>query len=527
MLDRILGRRRGPTAVDREANWRSNARARAERHGVAYEHVPRAEIWQVSGGRCHLCGRSWGAGDAWQPDHIVAVTRGGPNVLANLRVSCGGCNRRKSAKRRPPPRHIQNAAHTLAWYISARLCGAGQPVTPRAGVVDIIPAPQCYTVLLACDPRDLPRVLKPDTGEVLAAALGVAEPLAVIREGSRIAVQVPCAVRRVRLATMPARGGAFGMGINTRGRVLQVDLSKPETAHVFAVGGTGSGKTTLVQGIVAQLARANSPDALRIAGIDTKRELFTGPLATLPHLLYRPAETDEEAAAVVAAVTDELNRRIAGQERRPRILLVIDEAWDIDTTQLERIARMGRSYGVHIVAATQRGVAGDMAKSAAGQFGVRICGLLAPGDQWTAANIGVGDIYKSLTCTGDFAAYITRRQSGQAPVVRFMAAHEPEGSAYWTEGWPDPVDPPRVPAASKGKGQAGKATPAAPAVPDHDTILEMVRREYTGPLTANAIRLWSQARGITGPGRGIAYDRAKQLATALAGNTETAASLTH
>lgn len=504
MFDRLLQRRRGPTAADREAAWRSNSRARAARYGVAHEDVTRAEIWQASGGRCWICGKAWRIGDAWQPDHRTPISKGGTHVLANLAVACGTCNRRKSAKRRPPPARVQSAAHTLAWYLSARLCGEGQRVTPRVGVVEIIPAPQCYTVMLACDPRDLPRILRADTGEILAAALGADQPLAVIREGARVAIQVPRAVQRVRLATMPARGGSVGIGINTRGRVLAIDLARPETAHVFAVGTTGSGKTTLIQGIVAQLARANGPDRLRIAGIDTKQELFTGPLATLPHLLYRPAVDQAEASATVAAVTAELDRRIAGQERRPRIVLVIDEAWDIDTTQLERIARMGRSYGVHIIAATQRGVAGDMAKSAAGQFGVRICGLLAPGDQWTAANIGVGDIYKSLRCAGDFAAYIGGRQS----ITRFMAAYAGADDPYWREGWPDPVDPPRV---TVGMGTRAAATT--------DAILEAVRREYDGPLTGRAIMLWTQAKGLTGPGRGIAWGRAKEIADMLTGKT--------
>lgn len=45
------------------------------------------------GDRCWMCG-----GDFEHVDHVKPVSKGGPHLLANLRPSCGRCNRSKSGK---------------------------------------------------------------------------------------------------------------------------------------------------------------------------------------------------------------------------------------------------------------------------------------------------------------------------------------------------------------------------------------------------------------------------------------------
>lgn len=52
------------------------------------------------GGKCVICGRGPGHGDAvkLEVDHIVAVSRGGGNEMANLRTLCGDCNRGKGGR---------------------------------------------------------------------------------------------------------------------------------------------------------------------------------------------------------------------------------------------------------------------------------------------------------------------------------------------------------------------------------------------------------------------------------------------
>src|SRR5690606_18230624 len=44
-------------------------------------------------GKCWICGGPWD-----QVDHVKPLSKGGPNILANLRPACGTCNRRKGNK---------------------------------------------------------------------------------------------------------------------------------------------------------------------------------------------------------------------------------------------------------------------------------------------------------------------------------------------------------------------------------------------------------------------------------------------
>ncbi len=45
---------------------------------------------------CHLCGRPIGGQD-WDVDHVVPVSRGGGDELANLRPAHASCNRARGA----------------------------------------------------------------------------------------------------------------------------------------------------------------------------------------------------------------------------------------------------------------------------------------------------------------------------------------------------------------------------------------------------------------------------------------------
>lgn len=514
-LNRLTGRkpkRQAPTADARNRAWLVNSRARAERYGVPHEDIPRGDIWRASNGRCHRCGRPWAEGAEWQPDHLSPVSKGGAHVLANLRVSCPQCNRRKGAAVRPPPANVQATARAIAWHASRRLTKPGARVLPLCRPVAITKAPQCYTVQLACNPHDIPKLLQPETVEIITGALGLQAPVAIVRDGARVAVQVPFArPELVRLATMPAEDGRVGLGIDTAGRILAADLANPNTAHAFLAGNTGSGKTSLAQAWIALLARANTPDALRIVGIDVKQELFAGPLASLPHLLYRVATTPEEGAALVAWVKGEIDRRMDARVFRPRILVALDEAWSIDAHDLEAIARLGRSLGVHLLAMSQRGVSGDLQKGALTQFGVRICGLLGPDDGWTARNMGAQDLYPALLRSGDFCALIAGDPARQAR--RFQAAYAPPGDAFWRDGWPDPVDPPAIPRGRKTPAQATR-----PARMTFEALVDLARREYRGRISGEAIRLWSIERSLGGDGRGVGSDTAKAIAAALTGN---------
>jgi 5-methylcytosine-specific restriction endonuclease McrA len=93
---------------DRQAYWREN-RDRLLPSIKAAQHRRRARERQVLaipftvqqlesrlsvwGHRCWMCGKP-----GEHVDHVIAIARGGPHVLANLRPACARCNRRKNRK---------------------------------------------------------------------------------------------------------------------------------------------------------------------------------------------------------------------------------------------------------------------------------------------------------------------------------------------------------------------------------------------------------------------------------------------
>lgn len=63
------------------------------------EYIPpalRKEVYRRDKGKCQRCGVSVLASEA-EVDHLVAVSRGGPSTLDNLRILCRPCNREKAS----------------------------------------------------------------------------------------------------------------------------------------------------------------------------------------------------------------------------------------------------------------------------------------------------------------------------------------------------------------------------------------------------------------------------------------------
>lgn len=58
---------------------------------VGNQPFTRAEIWERDAGKCHLCGKSCDA-QAWHLDHLIPISRGGPNAPWNVAVAHPRCN---------------------------------------------------------------------------------------------------------------------------------------------------------------------------------------------------------------------------------------------------------------------------------------------------------------------------------------------------------------------------------------------------------------------------------------------------
>jgi 5-methylcytosine-specific restriction endonuclease McrA len=72
-----------------------NANYQAQRHGVLGKLTEqgiaaRLEMW---GWRCWQCGEPWE-----EIDHVLPLSRGGPNLAANIRPICGRCNKVQAAR---------------------------------------------------------------------------------------------------------------------------------------------------------------------------------------------------------------------------------------------------------------------------------------------------------------------------------------------------------------------------------------------------------------------------------------------
>jgi hypothetical protein len=183
------------------------------------------------------------------------------------------------------------------------------------------------------------------------------------------------------------------------------------TPHWLIGGRTGAGKTVLLLDVLYGLAARYSPDELALYLLDFKEGIsFTEFTPTardpsfIPHARAVGIESDREyGVAVLRELRRELNRRAAvlknnaattlaevrraGQDlAMPRIVAVIDEFQVLfehndrlareATALLEELARKGRSYGIHLVLASQTvsGVEALYGKSDSifGQFPLRI-----------------------------------------------------------------------------------------------------------------------------------------------------------
>ncbi len=163
--------------------------------------------------------------------------------------------------------------------------------------------------------------------------------------------------------------------------------------HALVAGTTGSGKSELLQTLIASLALHHPPDRCSFLLVDYKGGAAFAEAAALPHTVGVVTDLDGQTTArALRSLTAELTRResilaahqvadvadLAEDVDLARLVIVVDEFATLAdelpafVPGLVSIAQRGRSLGVHLVLATQR-PAGVVSPEIRANCSLRIC----------------------------------------------------------------------------------------------------------------------------------------------------------
>lgn len=179
------------------------------------------------------------------------------------------------------------------------------------------------------------------------------------------------------------RSLATPVGIHAGGERLLFDLhEKGHGPHGLVAGATGSGKSELLQAIIASLAVSYHPHEVAFVLVDYKGGGMANVFADLPHLVGTITNLQGHLALrALSALKGELKRRQAvlaaagvnhiddyqsgrrqglDREPMPHLVIIVDEFAELKTEQPEFMrelvsaVRVGRSLGIHLILATQK-----------------------------------------------------------------------------------------------------------------------------------------------------------------------------
>jgi S-DNA-T family DNA segregation ATPase FtsK/SpoIIIE len=261
-----------------------------------------------------------------------------------------------------------------------------------------------------------------------------------------------------------------------------IDIRK-DGPHALIAGTTGSGKSELLQTIVASLAAANRPDEMTFVLVDYKGGSAFAECVRLPHTVGMVTDLDpHQVERALVSLSAELTRRehtlaAAGakdiedyqllvDKRKarpvPRLVIVIDEfasmVRDLPdfVTGLVNIAQRGRSLGIHLILATQRPsgvVSADIRANTNLRIALRVTD---PAD--SADVIGVPDAASIAKATPG-RAYV---RLGHASLVPFQA-----GRVGGRRPGADPAATARPWVAPLDWSSLGKPEPSRPTTGEH------------------------------------------------------------
>lgn len=245
-------------------------------------------------------------------------------------------------------------------------------------------------------PRITQYTLKPPAGVKLTKLTSLDSNLALDLAAHSIRMEAPIPgtrsvgveVPNLKPATVTIRGlfslpewsetqGAlsFVVGKDIAGNPIVSDLE--EMPHLLIAGQTKSGKSVMINTLLASLLYRNSPSDIKLILVDPKH-VEMAPYESIPHLLAPVISEPEKCISALKWAVAEMERRLKTfaefkqrdiqgynklkkEEGMPYIVVVIDELADLmmvasrDVEALiARIAQKARAAGIHLVIATQR-----------------------------------------------------------------------------------------------------------------------------------------------------------------------------
>ncbi len=165
------------------------------------------------------------------------------------------------------------------------------------------------------------------------------------------------------------------LGLNVSGTPIVADIAK--MPHLLIAGTTGSGKSVLINSIIATLLFRSSPTEVKVIMVDPKRVEFTA-YNGIPHLLTPVIVEIDQILSSLKWAMSEMDRRykifaetgvknidayneLSGFQALPYIMIIVDELADLMMfapveveDAIARLAQMARATGIHLVIATQR-----------------------------------------------------------------------------------------------------------------------------------------------------------------------------